>query len=143
MQHTIRIAHVTRSRELLAEARLLLQQAGVVDLTLESLPVAPPPNLDAFLGAAITGVGVVEAALVRQNVPIAIGDAVTIENRNGRHDQTARGTIAQVGRSLVHVFVGGRSKAFSLQTGREHRLGIERLNDDDVARIRRDLAPKR
>lgn len=143
MQHTIRIQHVARAAGLLAEARRLLTEAGVSGLYSDKLPTTPVSSLDSFLGASQSAVADIERALIRQEAPIRTGDPVTIENRWGRHDQTARGTIDKVGRTLVHINVGGASKPFRLDNGREHPRGIESLNSDDVARIRRDLASKR
>jgi len=143
MQHTVRIHHVARAGELIAEARRLLTEAGVSGLYNESFPTAPLPNLDSFLGASQTAVADMGRALTRQQAPIRHGDEVTVENRWGRHGNTAKGTVGKVGRTLVHVDVGGSSKAFRLDNGREHPRGIENLNADDIARIRRDLAPQR
>lgn len=75
-------------------------------------------------------------ARVRQSVPIAFGDEVTVHHRR----ETMRAKVVSVGRAIIQTTRG----AFRLDTGEQNcDPSNRRIGADDLARIKRDLVGKR
>ena len=82
-------------------------------------------------------------ARVRQSVPIAFGDNVTVRAM-WRRDATSTYPVSRVGRTLVYLGAAMSERAFRLDTGRENGDPSNyHIDADDLARIKRDLVGKR
>jgi len=77
------------------------------------------------------------ASMERRALPIAFGDSVRVCGWNSKRDRR----VTNVGRTLIHL--DGRA-TYRLDDGRAtHERGIDAIDADDLARIRRDLVGKR
>ena len=80
----------------------------------------------------------------RRSVPIAFGDRVLVTSVNARGRDPEMLAVLRVGPVLVHLSQWGRSESYRLDTGRRNDgYGHERIDADDIARIKRDLVGKR
>jgi len=140
MDHNARIAAADRAYALMTEAHALLASAGLLDLPSRPLrtSAACDPTVGSCVEASMAACADTSAALERQRPTIHKGDPVNIVNRWGQHPPYVA-TLLNVTRAWIHVAVNGRAQKFPLN-GLDNNDAID---PDDLARILRDLGPKR